>query len=115
VTELGFRQATGALSNDNTNPFGNGLYAVAFTPQIFAFSANEFEVYHISLTGPAGSQLRVYVNSTFYDTTVRGDLNSWDPSNPLHMYGGQTLFFYWNAGTGSVPFVTVWCRTPGLI
>lgn len=110
MRELGFRQASGIIISDNTNPFGNGLYAVRFTPELFAFSANEFEVYHMSVTGPGGSALQVWVNTTFYDTTPRGDINSWDPSNALHMYGGQTLNFYWSLGTGTVPFVTVWCR-----
>jgi hypothetical protein len=111
VGDLGYRQVFGEISNDDTNPYGNGFYCARFTPQILAFGYNEFEVYHISLRGPSGSTLDLYVNTTFYDTTPRGDINSWDGNNPIHMFGGQTLNFYWSAGGTTPPQVTVWCRT----
>ena len=107
---LGFRQATGRLSTDGQNPFGNGRWVATFDPKLFAVSTNAFEVFHIALTGPLGSQLQVWVDRTFYEITQHGDVNSWDPNHPLHMNGGQTLYFYWNLGTTPTPFVTVWLQ-----
>jgi len=108
---LGNRQAQGVISNDNTNPYGNGRWRVTFDPKIFAVATNSFEVYHIALTGPLGSQLQVWVDRTFYEITQHGDVNSWDPNEPLHMNGGSTLDFYWNLSTASQrPLVTLWLR-----
>lgn len=100
------------ISNDNVNPFGNGFWAVTFTPAIFAVAAGDFEIYHMTLRGPSNSQFQVYINSTFYSTSVRGDLNEWDPNQPLYMLGGQNLIFYWNSVGTPNPKVQVWCRTP---
>lgn len=108
---LGFRQAAGALSTDGNNPYGNGMWSVTFDPKIFAIATNEFEVYHIALTGPVGTTLQVWVDRTFYEVTQHGDVNSWDPNHPLHMNGGQSLYFYWNSGIAPAPFVTVYLQT----
>lgn len=112
---LGSRELAGSLSTVNAlfpNPYGVGNYSALFTPQVLAFSANLVQCYHIALTGPAGSELRVYIDNSFYEVTERGDLNSYDPSNPLLLRGGQTLAFHWNTGTGTAPFVTTWWKMP---
>ena len=107
---LGFRQATGVLGSDGQNPYGNGLWAVTFDPKILAVSTNDFEVFHIALTGPLGSQVQVWVDRTFYEITQHGDVNSWDPNHPLHMNGGSTLYFYWNSSVAPAPMVTIWLQ-----
>jgi hypothetical protein len=109
---LGTRRSPEAtLSNDNTNPFGNGFWRVAFDPATFGFGANDFEIYHIYLTGPTGSQFVMWTDNTPYSTAARGDLNEWDPNFPLHMVGGQTLYFYWNSAGDPKPLVVLACRT----
>lgn len=117
MSDLGFRQASGTIDNSGLNPYGNGFFSATFTPQIFATAANVFEIYHISLKGPVGSTLEVWVNSAFWETTPRGDINSYDPKNALRMMGGQSLIFYWNSAGAIVsginaPLVTVWMREP---
>lgn len=107
---LGWRSATGVVDNSGNNPYGTGKYTATIDPKVFAVAANTFEIYHMAITGPAGSQCQVFVDRTFYDITPRGDINSWDPNQTLHMIGGQTLYFYWNLGTGASPQVTVWLQ-----
>jgi hypothetical protein len=111
VTFLGSRVATGRLDSTNINPYGNGLWRVVFDQRVLAIATNAIEVYHISLTGPAGSTLQMFIDRTFYDTTPRGDLNSYDPTNPLILRGGQELNFFWNSSATPVPSVTIWIRT----
>ena len=101
-----------SVSNDNTNPFGNGFWKIEFTPAVFSVGAGDFEIYHMSVKGPSNSSLQVFINSTFYSTTSRGDLNEWDPSQVLPMIGGQSLIFYWNSAGNPHPVVTVWMRGP---
>lgn len=109
---LGSRTSPPAVtSNDNTNPYGNGFWAVTFDPATLGQGANDFEIYHMSLMGPTGSSVSVYVNQTFYDVTVRGDSNSWDANQALYMRGGQSLIFYWNSAGTPHPKVTVWLRS----
>ena len=110
MSYLGWRMATGAVDNSGNSPYGIGNYTATFDPKVFAVAANQFEIYHMALVGPAGSSLQVWVDRVFYDATSSGDLNSWDPQQTLHMIGGQTLYLYWNTGTGTTPQVTIWMR-----
>lgn len=112
---LGSRDATGTLASAvavNPNPFGAGNWTATFDPKLLAFSANLTECYHIALKGPAGSQMQMYIDQTFYDTTSRGDINSWDPQHTLLLRGGQSLVFHWNSGAAPAPFITTWWRIP---
>jgi len=114
--DLGYRQATGTLSTDGQNPYGNGNWVVTFDPQILAVSTGSFEVYHMALKGPLGSSLQVFIDRTFYDITDHGDVNSWDPNETLHLVGGgQTLYLYWNSGLAPAPMVTIWIRESSLL
>ena len=111
MANLGFRQATGVLSTTGANPYGNGLWTVTFDPKVLAVPTGSFEVYHMALKGPVGSQVQVYVDQTFYDITNHGDINSWDPVNTLHLIGGgQTIYLYWNSSVAPAPTVTIWLR-----
>lgn len=91
------------------NPLGAGLWTVAFTPQNLNITV-PFEVYHAAVSGPSNSNFQVFIENTFYDYAVRGDINSWDPAQPMAMNPGQTLYYYWNTGSGSAPNVTIFCR-----
>jgi len=109
MSYLGQRTAYGTKSLW-TNPLGPGNWTVCFTTQDLAISV-EFEVYHIAVSGPPSSNFQVWIDSTFYDYAVRGDINSWDPSQPMIISPGHNLYFHWNVGTGAAPKVTVFCRT----
>lgn len=55
----------------------------------------------ITITGPVGSTLNVYVDNTFVDTTPRGDINSAEYINPIILQRGQQLRLVWSVGTGT--------------
>jgi hypothetical protein len=94
---------------DPGNLYVPGGYTVKMGPQQMGVGAvGEFECYHIAIQGPAGSTFQVYVGTDFYDYVARGDINSWDPSQPMKLTSGSTVYFYWSVGTGTpVPVVTM--------
>lgn len=111
MADLGYRDASGTISNDGTNPYGDGFWVVTFDPKIISVATGGFEVYHLALKGPNGSSVQWYVDRTFYDITQHGDVNSWDPNSPLHLIGGgSTVYFYWNSNALPAPMVTMWLR-----
>jgi hypothetical protein len=112
---LGFRTAVMAIDNTGRNPYGNGFWVGTIDPKTWSLGANQFEVYHIAVRGPSGSTLELWVDTMFYSTTVRGDLNEWDPKQTLHMTGGQTLYFFWNLAGATTPLANVWIREPNPI
>lgn len=107
---VGRRRAVGRL--DPSNRFVPGAWTATYTEADFRIQ-QRFELRHMSVSGPAGSALQVWVDTIFIDTTPRGDLNSWDPAQPLPMIPGQQLFFYWNTPAGTAPIVNVDCYTLG--
>lgn len=110
---LGSFRAVGVL--DPLNPNVAGAWTVTFDPAVIGINAEKFEVYHIAVNGPIGSSFRVFLDTTFYDNVDVGDLNSWDPAQPMHVIKAQTIFFYYNVATGSAPVVTIFCRQPPLL
>ncbi|SRR5579884_3224152 len=110
MSGLGSRQATGVA--DASNPLGAGNWTVTFTPAVFGVGLTQFEVYHIALTGPSPSNFKVYQDTTFYDYVNHGDINSWDPSQPMIMYKGQSLIFYWSSKASPAPQVCLFLRSP---
>lgn len=109
MSDLGNRQATGVL--DPTNPYVAGAWTVAFTPRVLSIF-DAFEVYHISVNGPSGSSFKIFLDTTFYDNVQVGDINAWDPSQPMFVRPGRTIFFYYNVTTAPAPLVTIFCREP---
>lgn len=109
---LGTRVKQGAP--DPGNPLGAGFYGVVFQPADFQIRAR-FKITYISITGPAGSTMRVFRDNTFRGATVRGDLNEWDPAQPMFVMPGQAVSFYWSTGTGTIPIVTLECHTDDVL
>lgn len=105
---LGARSVTGA--HDPANPLGNGFWTASFTPQVLGWM-EQSEIYHMAVSGPPGSLFQLWLDTTFYDV-ARGDINSWDPSQPLAYTPGQTVNFYWNTASGVAPRATVFGRVP---
>jgi len=110
---LGTRRSPLAkISNDDTNPWGNGFWVIEYTPYEINVGSGACEMYHLTVKGPTGSQLQVYVNQTFWEITNRGDINSWDSSNALYIPGGQSLLMYWDSAATPAPTATIWLRVP---
>lgn len=110
MTYLGHRSATGFLDPDNIIAAGN--YTVKFTSA--DLPPDDFEVFHIAITGPGGN-FRVYLDTVFYSNTDRGDINEYDPKWAMYVRRGQTIFFYWSLAAGTVPTVSIFCKTPGML
>lgn len=112
MANLGQRRANGAA--DNSNPLGAGNWTVTFDQSVLGIQI-PFEVYHIAISGPSGSAMQVYLDTEFYSYTSRGDINEWDPSQPMHVRPGQTIYFYWNSSITPIPVVSLFCREPSLL
>lgn len=108
---LGERSVRGALLT--ANPFLAGGWACQFTPQILSIPV-EFEIFHIAVQGPAqpSCNLRLYLDTTFYSTTPRGDINDYDPTWAIPVRAGQSVNFYWDTVTLPAPNVSIFCREP---
>lgn len=102
-------QVEGTL--DPNNLYVPGAYTVKMGPQQLGVSngVGAFECYHIAIQGPAGSSFQVYIGTNFYDFVENGDINSWDPAQPMKLVSGNTVYFYWNVAAGQpVPTVTMY-------
>jgi len=104
---LGKLTKTGVADNDN--PLLVGGWTIRFDPADIGIRVPS-EVYHIAIKGPRGSSFDVYQDTTFYDTAPRGDKNSWDPSQPMHVEPGTTILFYYDTKTVPAPKATLFFR-----
>jgi len=94
---------------DSRNRYVPGAYTVTMGPQQMGVTMGAFECYHIAIKGPAGSNFQVYIGDNFYDYVARGDINSWDPNQPMLLSQQSVVYFYWNVTTGTpVPTVTMY-------
>lgn len=111
---LGFRRATGRLGPDN--PFSPGGWVVAFTPEDVAIK-RQFEIFHIAVQGPSqpSCSFQLWLDTIFYSTSVRGDINDYDPNQPIPVNPGQTVYLYWDTAQNPAPIVTIFCQEPDLI
>ena len=111
---LGHRTKEGLLLPEN--PFLAGGWAVQFTPGDLRIQ-QLFEIIHIAVQGPnqPSCKLQVWLDTTFYSTTPRGDVNDYDPNQPIPVRPGQTVNFYWNTTVTPAPTVSIFCQEPSLI
>lgn len=96
---------------DNTG-FNRGNWTVAFTPDVLNCNVPYFEVCHIVITGATGSTFSVYIDLHQWGAAQNGQINEWDPSVPITMMPGQTLYFYWSdpVTDNTPPTVQLWLR-----
>lgn len=106
---LGSRTLKGVADNTQRN---TGNWTVSFTPDIINVNVPYFEIYKIIVTGAAGSAFTVYVDQNQWDTSIFGQSNSWDPSQPLQLIPGNTVYFFYNdpVTDATPPTITVWLR-----
>lgn len=79
----------------------------------FASSNRDRVLVWISLRGPTLSTVDVYLDTTFLDTTVRGDFNRADYFSGIPIAKGRILRLIWNVGTGSAPKASIGCNDGG--
>lgn len=107
---LGSAYATGKISP--TGDINAGKWTVTFDPATIGISEPLFDCYHIVISGPTGSTFTIYIGPRPWDNVSPGDVNSWDPAQPMHLQQGDHVYFYWNTGAGSAPTVTMWFQKP---
>ena|SRR5690242_11571026 len=107
--ELGTRKGVGEKDTTGNN---KGNWTVTFDPSDLTTNVAYFEIYHIVISGAANSTMTWFVDNKQWEVTVAGDVNSWDPNQPLLMVPGQSLYFYWSdpVTDNTPPTVTLWLR-----
>jgi hypothetical protein len=100
---------TGATDTSTKNP---GNWTIAFTPDIINVNVPQFEVYKMIVKGAPNTTFTVYVDNYVWDVGIYGTLNSWDPTQPLILRPGQTLYFAYSDPTtdSNPPVATIWLR-----
>lgn len=110
---LGYRPVTAKadISGKNT-----GFYTCMFDQNVINAKVPVFEVYHLYVTAPVltggNTTATVAVNEGYWDVTLTGQANGWDPAQPILMQPGDTMWVYWNVPTTNPvpPFVNAWFR-----
>lgn len=83
----------------------NGFYEIDFDEY-----RTDRVIQWISLTGPTGSTVSVFINTIFVDTTARGDFNRADYYSGMPLARGQQLRLIWSVGTGlPIPAASLGC------
>ena len=100
---------TATLDQTNNNP---GNWTITVTPQILNCRVALAEIYQISIDGPIGSVMSLYRNTHVWNQVVQGWANNYDPTNPLYVRPGDSLFLYWHAPViwKPTPTAKLWLR-----
>lgn len=114
---LGAYPVKAAADTTGLNP---NNYTAAFSPSVIPTQVPVFELYHLYVTAPTlvgvSTTATVMLNTNYWDVTLIGQANSWDPSQPMLMRPGDTLYVLFNVPTSNttVPTVTAWFRYENL-
>lgn len=108
--DIGATQQLTAIKDQTGRNAGN--YTIEATQSDFNFRVAQAEIYQISIDGPTGSSFTVYRGPRRWNTVQQGWANSWDPTNPLYVRPGDSVFLFWNVGPPSLPAPTAvfWLR-----
>ena len=106
---LGSRYLVGVADVTMRN---TGNWTISFDPSALNINMPYFEVSHIVCHGAAGTTFDIWIDLREWDANQNGYTNSWDPSIPLPLHPGETLYFFWSDTTqdGTPPNVTIWLR-----
>jgi hypothetical protein len=96
----------------DTTGLNTGNWTIAFTTDILDVNVPQFEVYKMIVAGANNTTFNVYVENRQWDTAIYGTQNSWDPSQPLIMRPGESLYFTYSDSIAdqTPPIATVWLR-----
>lgn len=100
---------TGAADTTGNNP---GNWTVAFTTDVLACNVPQYEIYKMVVQGAPGTTFTVFVENKLWSVSVYGEMNEWDPNEPLILNSGQSLYFYYSdpVSDNIPPVVTLWLR-----
>lgn len=94
-----------ALLTATLDQTGNnqGNWTITFPPQVLNCRVALAEVYQLSIDGPIGSTMSLYRNTHVWNQVIQGWANNYDPTNPLYIRPGDSVFLYWKAPAGPLP------------
>lgn len=100
----------------DTTGLNTGNWTAVFNDATINATVPRYEMYHMYITSPqlasGQTSARVMLNNYFWDATLIGQLNSWDPAQPMLMSPGDALYVLFNVPTSTTPapMVTCWFR-----
>lgn len=107
---LGPRPATATADTTGLNP---GNWTVVLPPNVINIQNPQFELFHMFIKSPqlpnAQTTAEVLWNTYFWDATLIGQLNSWDPAQPMPMTPGDTISVLFNVPTSMTPAPMITC------
>lgn len=110
---LGPRPVTAKADTTGQNP---GNWTVVIDDAVINSTVPRYEMYHMYISAPTlvgqSTTAQVALNQALWDATLIGQLNSWDPAQPMLLQPGDTIYVYFNVPTTTTPapVVTVWFR-----
>lgn len=110
---LGGRPVIAVADMTGQNP---GNWTARIGHELIQATVPVFEMYHLYIKSPTlVGQLtiaQVLLNQYYWDVTLIGQYNSWDPSQPLLMTPGDDVYVTFNVPTSTTPapMVTGWFR-----
>jgi len=104
--------ASGPLVAPDNTGRNTGNWTVTYDTDDLNCQLPYFEVCHIVINGASGSSFTMWIDNYQWDSNQNGFSNSWDPSVPMPLRPGQSLYFFWSdpANDGTPPTVTIWLR-----
>jgi hypothetical protein len=103
------------VATPDTTGQNTGNWTAMLDHSVIGAKTPVFECYHLYITTPSttGSvTATVMVNTGFWDVTLTGQANGWDPAQPILMQPGDTLYILFSIPTSQEPppTVTAWFR-----
>lgn len=108
MADLGKVTQYGTKTADN--PVLPGGWSIAWRPEDLPRVAAV--AYHAAVQGPSGSTFQIWIDTTFYGNVRNGDINDWDPAQPMPVKPGDTVFWHFSTAAGNAPKGTLFLREP---
>lgn len=112
--DLGGFPLTAVADPTGRNPFGAGYQTILVDADTtFKTQIPLAEVYHLFINAPAQASFQVWKNQLPWDNVLIG-ANAWDPSIPMPLRSGDTIYFFFNLPFAVASAVTaaVYIREP---
>lgn len=107
---LGPRPVTAVADTTGGNP---GNWTAIIDQSVINSTVPVIELYHMYISAPTlvgqSTTAQVKLNSAFWDATLIGQLNSWDPAQPMLLTPGDTIYVEFNVPTSTTPAPIVVC------
>lgn len=104
------------VATPDTTGNNEGNWTAMCDNSVIGANVPYFELYHLYIKSPvlsaAQTSAQVMLNTNFWDATLVAQLNSWDPSQPMLLTPGDTIYILFDVPTSQTPapIVTCWFR-----